>query len=84
MDKRRRINRYPLPQSDMLRYRSKARGMSSFERHCALMGIDPRSFGFQPVASMEAADYHNPMDFLGKDEQPPTPRREFSGTNTDE
>jgi len=67
-----------------MRYRQKARSMSPFQRDCALMGIDPSSFGFQPVTALEAADYHNPMDFLGMDEQPPAPRREFSGANTDE
>ena len=75
---------YPLSTSDMMEYRHKARNMSLFQKDCALMGINPRAFNFQQAAIIEPMGYHRPMDFIVRDEQPPPPRREFSGTNMDE
>ena len=84
MRRKRSRSGYPLSTSEMMEYRHKARNMSLFQKDCALMGINPRAFNFQPAAIIEPMGYHRPMDFLGKDEQPPAPRREFSGANADE
>ena len=75
---------YPLSTSDMMEYRHKARNMSLFQKDCALMGINPRAFHFQPAALVEPMKYHRPMDFIGGNGQPPLPRRDFTGMNTDE
>ena len=84
MRRRRSRSGYPLSTSDMMEYRRKAQNMSLFQKDCALMGINPRTFNFQQAAIVEPMGFHRPMDFIGGNEQPPPPRREFSGTNVDE
>ena len=75
---------YPLSMSDLMKYRQKARGMSLFQKDCAVMGIDAGAMGFRTSGRSETGGYHRPMDFLGGDEAPPPPRRAFSGMNADE
>jgi len=73
------MNFFPVTAADIAKYRRIGQRLTYFERECLLLGLDPAQF-----ERVEPLEYHEPMDFINKDEQLLPPRRRVSGANVDE